>query len=96
MIEMDDRRIVVVGPESAALAAGLPVRAEHEVIDDELAAAAEQFAEGDAALFALEHIIGLDFLPRERTPLGGERLAGAGEGLFLLEQPQPRRSPVGL
>jgi len=53
-----------VGEERAALAAFLPARIEHEVIDDELPAAVEEIAEGYAALGADEDVV--DTLLRRR------------------------------
>ena len=42
MVEVDDGRVPVVGPEGAARTALLPLRSVHEVLHDELAAAVEQ------------------------------------------------------
>ena len=79
MIEMHDAALEIVGPERAALAAGLPVRTEHEVIDDELALAAEQVREGRLAVLAVEHVSRLDLFPRQLAPLGAQRIARVGE-----------------
>ena len=67
--------VEVVRPERAARAALVPVGAEHEVIDHELAAAGEQVAERDAGLRRLEDIVLLDLHPRQLAALARELVA---------------------
>jgi len=67
--EMDDRAVEMIGEIRAAWAAGFPARTEHEVIDDQLALAAEQIAERLFAVRGAEHIIFFDFLPRQFAAL---------------------------
>jgi len=55
MVEVHDDAVEVVHPERAALAALLPARVEHEVLDDELAAPLEEIRERLAAAGAVEH-----------------------------------------
>jgi hypothetical protein len=77
----------LVGAERAAAAgmfrpsedAGLEERA----VDDELAAPLEQVEQARLALRAFEHIVFLDEQPRHAAALGGQRVLGAGERLFL-------------
>src|SRR5262249_3831865 len=63
------------GPEGAALAAGFPFGAEHEVVDDELAATLEEVGERLPAARALEDVRLVDPDPRQRAPLSAELVA---------------------
>src|SRR4029079_11734820 len=81
-----DDTVEVVGPERAALAAGLPVRGEHEVVDDELGLAVEQVGEGRRAARALELVALGDLDPGQRAAGGAELVALAGELLLAGEQ----------
>ena len=63
-LQVDDVGIEVVGPEGAVLAAFLPVRVEHEVVDDELIPSGEEIAERAASVRTLEDVVLLDALPR--------------------------------
>src|SRR5262249_5524587 len=62
-IEMHDGALEIVRPERAALAGGVPIGVEHQVIDDELRAAAEEIREPYLALGTGEAVV-LDSLPR--------------------------------
>jgi hypothetical protein len=55
--------VEVVGPERADATAGLVLRVEHEVVDEELAAAVEQLGQRLLAVGAVEHVFLLDALP---------------------------------
>src|SRR2546430_2537700 len=65
----------MVGEKRAALAPLFPARTEHEVIDDQLAAAAEKVRERLAAFRAFEHIVLLHSYPRQLAPLTAELIA---------------------
>jgi hypothetical protein len=45
---VNDGARIIVGPEGTALATGLPGGIEHEVVDEKLAAAFEQLAQGSS------------------------------------------------
>jgi hypothetical protein len=77
-----DHAIVGVGPERAAGATFVPVRAEHEVVDDELAAAGEQVRQRLLAVRAIKYIGLLDLDPGQLAALSGELIAQPSE--FLL------------
>ena len=67
--QMDDRAVEVIGKQRAALAAFFPVGTEHEMVDDQLAFAAEQVGQSLFAVWAVEHIIFLDLFPGQLATL---------------------------
>jgi hypothetical protein len=91
---MHDHRIEVIGVERAALAADVPVGAEHEVIDDQLAMRAEQVGEVPLAALALEHVILVDLHPGQRAARFAEPIALLGECFLLRQQRGSRREPL--
>src|SRR5437868_10082665 len=93
--EVLDDAVEVVGPERARLAAGLPVGAEHEVVDDELAAAVEQVGEARLAARAGELVVLGDLDPGQVAARGGEPLALVGELLLAGEQLLAGLEPLG-
>ena len=84
--EVNQRTHGVVEFERAADAAFRPVRAEHEVLDDELAAPVEQVGERLLAVRAVEHVVLLDLDPGQRATFGAQLVAQAGEFLFLAQE----------
>src|SRR6266536_5373237 len=91
---MFDHRVEVVGPERADRAAGFVLGIEHEVIDDQLAAAVEELGQCLLAFGSVEDILLLDRLPGQRLPLSGQLVTRASELLLLREQLLARRKPV--
>src|SRR5271168_4230051 len=87
--------VVAVGPERTALARFLPVGAEHEVIDDQLALSAEQVAERRRTFGAFEAVGLLDRDPRQGAPPCAERIALLREFLLFGEQLLARLEPFG-
>ena len=83
--EVDDGTVKMIGQERAARAAGFPVGAEHEVIDDQLALAAEQVGQGFLAARPVEHVSLVDFHPGQLAPLFAQRIARAAKSFFLGE-----------
>jgi hypothetical protein len=79
----------------AARAGRVPVRAEHHVLDDQLAAAAEQIGQPGRAVRPLEHVVLFDQDHRQPPPFRVERVALAGQRLFLVEQLAPGFDPLG-
>jgi len=77
MQQMRQRAVEVVGQERAAGAALVPVRSEHEVIDDQLAAAVEQVCERAAARRRGERVALVEPRPRQRPALCDQRVARA-------------------
>src|SRR5262249_42909958 len=79
------RSIVVVGPERAARTTLLPVRPQHEVIDEKLTLAAEQVGEGEFSFGPFKDITLVDPHPGQLAPLARKVVAQSGECLLLLE-----------
>src|SRR6185295_10741962 len=75
-------------------AALLPVGAEHEVIDDELALAGEEVGERLLSLRAIEDVFLLDLFPWELATLAAQRIALACEGLLQSEEFPARFHPL--
>ncbi len=61
----------------------LPAFGEHEVVDDQLAAAAEQVGQAQFAVGALEAVGFFDFYPGQGAAFGAEFVSFAGEGFFV-------------
>src|SRR5207248_2087989 len=93
LVEVHDHAVEAVGPARAVRTAFAPTRAEHEVVDDELAASVEKFGERLAAVAAFELVFLIDRLPRQRAPRGRELVATARERLFLRQQLPARGEP---
>ena len=92
-VEVRQHAVDAVAEERAADAAFAPAGAEHEVVDDQLAAAVEEVGERLAAVRAVEDILLLDSLPRQFAALSGEGFALPGEGFFLAQQLAARGEP---
>src|SRR5256886_11282550 len=83
----------LVDEHRTAVAAGVLVRAEHEVVEEQLAAPFEEIEQRGLALRPGEAVLLLDLHPRQPPALGGERVPRAGGFLLLDEQCVPRRLP---
>src|SRR5882672_4143316 len=86
VLEVLPRAVDLVGEKRATGTALLPVRTEHEVIHDELAASVEQVAESHRAVGISENIILLDPDPGQRAALCRQAVPLARECLLLGEQ----------
>src|SRR6476646_3176146 len=73
----------MVGFEGAAEAAFLPIGAEHEMVDDQLAASFEEIGQCDLPVRTVENVLLVDFHPREGATLGGELIAHPGKAFFI-------------
>src|SRR5205823_4167816 len=94
MIEMDDVVVEVVGPERTVRAARLPLRQEHEVIDDELTAAVEEIGQRLLSVRAVEKVVLLHTLPRQLAAAAAQLIALPREFLFLRQQLLARGDPL--
>ena len=70
--------VEMIGEERAARAAFLPAGTEHEVIDEQLAAAAEQVGERLLAAGPVEHVALVDLNPGQFAALPAELVAARG------------------
>ena len=73
----------MIGPKRAMGATFLPVRPEHEMIDEELALAAEQIGECHLAGQPVENVLLFDFDPRQLATLKVQFVAQFRELLFF-------------
>src|SRR4029077_5060597 len=67
-------------------AALIPLRVEHEVVDDELASGSEQVGECDLTARCIEHVRRFHLHPGQFAPLTAEVVATSGEFLLRGEQ----------
>src|SRR5260370_36241633 len=89
---MGNHSVEVVRPEEAVLAPDVPIRLVHEVIYDELAAAAKEVRQSLSAVLAFEYVLLLDALPGQLA-LPAELFAQAREFLLVCEE-APAGDPV--
>lgn len=64
MREVYGTAVAMIGQKRAALATLLPIGTEHEMIDNELAAAGKKIGECFLSFRSIKHIVLLDFDPR--------------------------------
>ena len=68
MVEMRQRAIAVIGKKGTTGASGLPAGTQHEMVDDQLAAAAEQIGQAFLARRSIENLRLFDLDPGQRQP----------------------------
>src|ERR1022692_1225585 len=93
MLEQAGRDLVAAG--RAARAALVPVRPEHEVAHDELAAAAKQVQQAGLAVGPVEDVILLDPHHRQLAPPDAQRVTRPGHRLLAGEQLKAGCTPLG-
>jgi hypothetical protein len=93
---MHDESIIVVGPEGAALAPFLPIRAEHEVLDDELTFPRKELVQALLSVQPLEDILFVDADPRQSATLRAQLIAQSRKFLFLCQMLLARFDPLVL
>jgi len=91
---MYQHSIDAIGEKRAVHTSLLPFRAEHKVIDDQLALVTEDFGESLRAVWAFEDITFLDSLPRQFAALPGDLVAQVGQFLLLAEQAPSMYEPL--
>src|SRR6516165_2036093 len=93
---MRKHAIKAVADHRAARASFIPFRAEHEMIDDELAAAVKQIRKGFPAVGRVKDVVLLDLDPGQLAAFGGYGVAHMRVGLFLCEKFLSLRKPLRL
>src|SRR5258706_2353166 len=83
---MGDSAVEMIADVGAAWAAFLPVGAEHEVVDEELAVGAEEVGEGGFAVGGVEGVFFFDAGPGELAALTCDVIADAGVLFFFGEE----------
>ena len=86
VLEMRQQAFEMVDAERAAHALQRLSRTLHDVLNEQLAAAAEQIGERHPALRRIEFVALVDLDPGQGPALLGERVAPAGEFLFFLHE----------
>src|SRR5438093_3930496 len=86
--------VKMIGQIGAAFAALFPARTEHEMINNQLAAALEQIGQSLFSLWAIKDILLLDLGHREFAPCRTKRVALARELLFPRQQILPSDQPL--
>src|SRR5690349_19853329 len=94
MLEMDHRAAEPVRDGRTRRAAGDVLGPEHEVVDEQLRAAAEQVGERRRAVRRLELIVLVDGDPGQLLAAPGDLVAAARQLLLGLEQVEPRGQPL--
>src|ERR1700730_8773521 len=77
-----------------SVAPDVPIRLVHEVIYDELAAAAKEVRQSLSAVLAFEYVLLLDALPGQLAPVPAELFAQASEFLVFCEEAPGGGDPV--
>src|SRR5258708_5887913 len=90
---MHHAAVDMVGNERAAWAAFHPSRAEHKVIHNQLASSPEKIGESFLALWPVEDVGLLYFLPREFAALPAQFISQPRELLLFLQQLLARGKP---
>src|SRR5436190_2433845 len=85
-LQVENDRIEIVGPERADRAAGVVLRIEHEVVDEELATTVEELRQRLLPARAVEDVLLLDRLPRQGLPLLRQLVACTRELLLLRKE----------
>ena len=94
VLEVRDRAVEAVGDRRARRAAGREVRAEHEVVDEQLRAPAEEVGQGRRAVLGLEPVLLLDGDPGQRLAPAGELVAAARQLLLGLQHLEAGGEPL--
>src|SRR5437868_7617963 len=92
--QMHDDPVEAVRDRRAGRAAGGVVWPEHEVVDEELRAPAEEVRQRGAPLVGLEAIRPVDLHPRQVLPPPRQLVAAPRELLLRREQLEPRGEPL--
>src|SRR5262245_54948976 len=76
----------MIAKEGTAPAAFLPARTQHEMVDDQLAAAIEKVPKSQVAVWAIKEILLIDPHPWQFAPLPAQSVALPGELFFFLKK----------
>src|SRR3954453_10998403 len=91
--EVRCKAIEAIGDRGAGWATGFVVGAEHEMIDEQLRAPAEEPAETRPSIIRVERVILRDLHPRQLLPSKRKLVASPRMGLLGLEQLEPLLQP---
>ena len=88
------RLVEAIGDRRTARTPFVPLGIEHEVVDEQLRAAAEQIDERGSAMFRVEHVVLVESHPRQLPPLPGQVIVPSGQFLLGIEQLEPGFEPL--
>src|SRR5258708_25358943 len=91
---MDGEAVEAIRDHRAGRTARRVVRSEHEVVDEELRASAEEVRQRGTPFIGLEAISLIDWYPRQFLPLACKLVTSAREFLFCFEQFELRFQPL--
>src|ERR1700722_10967821 len=95
VLQVDPDAVEAVGQAGAHRAARLPVRAEHEVVDEQLGAVPERVRQADvAAAGRAEPVIGFNPDPGQLPALTGQLVVAPAQFLLGREQLEPGLAPL--
>src|SRR5690348_13179363 len=83
---MDNDWVEIVRPERAVLASRIPVRGEHEVVDDQLTFPLEQIRQCLSSIWTIKDIILFYLHPRKLAALMTQLITQFGELLLFHQQ----------
>ena len=91
---MHDGSVEAVGDSRARRTAGLVLRPEHEVVDEQLRTALEEVGERRLSVVGVERVLLVDAHPRQVAPLSRELVAAAGVLFLRLQELTPCGEPI--
>src|SRR4051812_6418430 len=83
---MYDHDLQAVGPDRTERAVVLPLRTEHEVVDDELTPSVEEIRQRPLSAHTIKDVRFRHFLPRQRAALLVQLVPKPRELLFFFEK----------
>src|SRR3954463_4152144 len=92
--EMRDEAVEAIGDRRARRAACGVIRAEHEMVDEELRAPSEQLWQRRAALLGIEAVLFVDTDPRQLLSPARELIATPRQLLLGFQQLEPGGKPL--
>src|SRR5215469_12522430 len=93
MGEMDDGAVEALRMHCASRTAGIPVRPEHEMVDEKLRAAGEEIAQRLLPRLGVEDVVLVDAHPGQLPAPACQLVALPRMRLLRMEQLEPRRQP---
>src|SRR5215470_13987128 len=93
-VQVRNGAVKMIGEQGTARATFDPVRAEHEMIDQELAAAGEEIGESFFAVWPIEDVVLFHFFPGKFATLLAEFVAETRKFLFFFKEGGPSCEPL--
>ena len=94
MLQVDRQRIIVITQHRANLASLVPIRIEHEVIDNQLGILSEEVAQRLLPSRPLKGVGLIDLLPRQVATQLGKFVPQLRSRFFFFQKLEPRLKPL--